>query len=333
MVDVVGAAQVKFQIDQVVDRRQNILRGQHAHRVGNIQVQLAVDLVTAHLAQVVALGIKEARIQQLLTTRNRRRFARSQLAVQLHQRFFFREVAFFFDRPLEIFRVTQPIEDFRRRPTQGLQQHLGRQFAGLVDPHPNHVVFVGLKLQPSAPVGNQAGRIGAATALVDFKLVVNAGATDDLIHDHPFRAVDDEGSPFRHQGQIANKDFLLLDFAGFFVDQPGRHIHLHRIGGIPPLGFINVVFGPLQLVVFADEVQLQLAGIVRDRGEAIKFFDQAFFEKPTEAGPLNFNQVGQQKRRGRGREFVGHASPGGGDAKCKPVGRWNAGSKTAAKQR
>ena len=77
--------------------------------------------------------------------------------------------------------------------------------------------------------------------LIGLGLVVDARATHNLVDDDSLSAVNNKGAAIGHQRQVANEDFLLFNFPGFFVDQPGRHIHLHRVSAIPPLGLIHHV--------------------------------------------------------------------------------------------
>ena len=70
VVDVVeaGTTDIQFQVDQVVEGGEHVLMGEGAHRVGDGEAQLLVDFVAADPTEVVALGIEETGLQQLLTT-------------------------------------------------------------------------------------------------------------------------------------------------------------------------------------------------------------------------------------------------------------------------
>ena len=70
VVDVIeaGAANIQLQVDQVIEGGEHVLMGEGAHRVGDGETQLLVDLVAADPTEVVALGIEETCLQQLLTT-------------------------------------------------------------------------------------------------------------------------------------------------------------------------------------------------------------------------------------------------------------------------
>ena len=170
---------------------------------------------------------------------------------------------------------------------------MGVDLAGLVDPHVQQVVLVGFKLEPGPPVGDQAGIEGLAAVLVLFVLEVDARGTDDLVDDHPLSTIDDEGAALGHKGEFADEHLLLLDLAGLLVDQAAGDIHLGGEGGVATLGLLHIVAGALQAVLATDEVQLQLAGVIGDRGKAFELLDQALLQEPFETRALYLDQVGQ----------------------------------------
>ena len=65
VVDVIegGAAHIELKIDQVINRGEHIFGRERAHRIGDREAQLFVDLVATNPAQVVALGIEETAMQ------------------------------------------------------------------------------------------------------------------------------------------------------------------------------------------------------------------------------------------------------------------------------
>ena len=115
VVDVIegGATHIEFEIDQVINRREHIFRRERAHRIGDGEAQLFIDLVATNPAQVVALGIEETAMQQLLTATHRRRFAWPQFLIKFQKGLVFRTDAFVvgrLNRLLIIFRVPQLVE-------------------------------------------------------------------------------------------------------------------------------------------------------------------------------------------------------------------------------
>ncbi len=142
---------------------------------------------------------------------------------------------------------------------------MGIDLAGFVHPYVQQIVLIGFKFQPGATVGDQAGVEGLTAVLILFILEVNPRRAHDLVDDHPLGTIDDEGAPLGHQRQFADEYLLLLDLAGFLVDQPAGDIHLRGKGGIATLRFFHVVARALQAVLAANEMQLQLAGVIGDR--------------------------------------------------------------------
>ena len=92
VIDVIKACatDIKLEIDEVVESRQDILVGEGANRVGNCEPKLFIDLVTTHTTKVVTLGVKEAGLQQLLATAHRGGFAWTQLFIELKERLILR---------------------------------------------------------------------------------------------------------------------------------------------------------------------------------------------------------------------------------------------------
>ena len=198
---------------------------------------------------------------------------------------------------------------------------MGVDLSGLIHPDVQQIIFICLEFQPGSTVGNDAGVVGASAVLVHFIFEIDARAAHDLIHDHALGTVDDEGAPLGHQGQFPDENLLFLDLTGFLVDQATGHIHLRREGGIATLGFLHVMPRPLESVFTADEMQLELAGVIGDRGETLQLLDQTLIQKPLKAGPLNLHQIGEiggglgdlnraAAHAGTGREDVGTGRTG-----------------------
>ena len=298
MVDVVegGPAHIELQIDQVINRAEHVLRREGAGGIRNGEPQLLVDLVATHATQVVALRIEEAAVQQGLAATDGGGLTRPQFFVELQQGLIFRGNALVvgrLDRLLVVLGMAQLVENVVVRQANGPHQHVGVDLAGLVNANVQQIVLIGFELQPGTPVGDQAGVEGLAAVLVLLVLEVDARRTHDLVDDHALSTVDDEGAALGHQGQFPDEHFLLLDLAGLLVDQTAGDIHLGREGRIATLRLFHIVAGALQPVLATDEVQLQLAGVVGDRGEALQLLDQALLQKPFEARALYLDQIGQ----------------------------------------
>ena len=179
-----------------------------------------------------------------------------------------------------LLRLVEEVEQLFGGVTQGLQQDGGRELAPPVDPDVQDVFGVELKVDPGAPQGDEAGRVDDLAAGVNLGPVVvdeqTRGAVQ-LAHHHPLGAVDDKGAVFRHQGQGAEIDLLLLDvpnglglgFRAHLVDhQAHPDLHGDFKGHAPLLAFVHVVLGVRQAVL--HELQGTGAGEIPDGKDAFK---------------------------------------------------------------
>ena len=109
--------------------------------------------------------------------------------------------------------VRQSAEEFR----DGL-------LSGAVHAHGNDLVGIGFVFQPGPSVGNDRGGEQLVVGLIYGHFVVRSGRTDQLRDHDALCAVVDERALLRHYGEIAHKDFLLLDLTGFLVDEAYLHL-------------------------------------------------------------------------------------------------------------
>ena len=63
---------------------------------------------------------------------------------------------------------------------------------------------------------------------VYFALVVDAGAADDLADDNALGAINNECAAVGHHRDVADVDFLFLDFTDFSVDK--THLNAQLLG-------------------------------------------------------------------------------------------------------
>ena len=90
-----------------------------------------------------------------------------------------------------------------------------RDLALAVDLYGKDVPVGGFELKPGAPAGNELRRSKATAGLgIVVDGVVDARRADELADDDAFGAVDDEGAPLGHDGEVAEEEALFLDFAG-----------------------------------------------------------------------------------------------------------------------
>ena len=86
MVDVVDLALAVAQFVQRLDDGKDVILAQHAHGVGNVQLETHVHLHAADGREVVALGIEEQALEQRFRRLAGRRLAGAHHAVDLDQR-------------------------------------------------------------------------------------------------------------------------------------------------------------------------------------------------------------------------------------------------------
>ena len=253
------------------------------------QGELLIELVAADHGQIIAARIEEEVLDEALAGLDRGRLARTELAVDLQHGLLIGLAGVLLQRDLDAVVVAEEVEDagvglevgvLLGLTADGADQLGDGDLAVLVDADPEHLVGVGLILQPRAAVGDHgAGEQGQVGLEVDLLAVVHARGADDLADDHALGAVDDEGAGLGHEREIAHEDLLLLDLLRLVVVQP--HVDLERsgIGGVARLALLHVVLGGLIHLV-ADEAQLKIARVVGDRGDVGEHLLQSLVEEP-----------------------------------------------------
>ena len=166
------------------------------------------------------------------------------------------------------------------------------QFPVLVDADPEHLVGVGLILQPGTPVGDDGGGEDRQVGLgIDLLAVVDAGGADDLGDHHALGAVDDEGAGLGHQGEVPHEDLLLLDLLRLPVAQAHADLQRGGVRGVPGLALLHAVLGRLVHAV-VDEAQLQGPAVVPDGAHVGEHLPQSGVQEPLVGGLLDLQQVG-----------------------------------------
>ena len=136
MVDVVDLAAAVLDLDQLPHHADHVDRAQHAQRVLGLEAEARVHLDPADRRQVVALGIEEQAVEQVLRGVQIRRLARAQHPVDVEQRVLARRAAVGRERVADV-RPDRDVIDVEHRQLgelglDQLGQQLGRQLgAGL----------------------------------------------------------------------------------------------------------------------------------------------------------------------------------------------------------
>ena len=160
--------------------------------------------------------------------------------------------------------------------THGAHEYVGVDLSRFINTNVEKIVFIGFKFQPCSTVGNHAGVVCTAPVFIHFIFEIDTRTAHDLVHDHAFRAINDERSTFSHQWQFAYEYFLLFDFTRFLINKTTGDIHLGCKRRITTLGLFHIVARTLKSVFTTDEVQLKLAGVVGYWREAFKLLNQTF---------------------------------------------------------
>ena len=106
--------------------------------------------------------------------------------------------------------IERPQNVFIRFHSQRPKENRAQEFALAVDAHVQNILGVVLELHPRSAVGNNFSQEVAA---VVRRLEENSGRTVQLTDDYALRSIDDERPVLRHQRNIAEENFLLLNIA------------------------------------------------------------------------------------------------------------------------
>ncbi|OQC53569.1 MAG: hypothetical protein BWX55_00997 [Deltaproteobacteria bacterium ADurb.Bin022] len=160
------------------------------------------------------------------------------------------------DHCVDVIKIIQ--DEFRRIP-QRFQKDRYRHFSATVNPDIKNIFGIKLQIQPRTSDGDDSRGINQFAAGNNFTFIVikkDARRTVQLINDHPFRSVNDEGTVLRHQRNFTEVNFLFLDIAdllgfGRFTgpfpfdgtlrlknNQPDHDLQRRRIGH----SFLNTFF-------------------------------------------------------------------------------------------
>ncbi len=259
------------------------------------QSQFFVELIASYPCKVVPLGVKEHAVQQGSGAFYCGRFAGTQLFVNFNQAFFIGFCDILVDGCHDFGLFPEKLLDLRVCAyAHRTNQHCYGNFSCPVYAYIEYIVGVCFIFQPCAAVGDYGGRKQFFADLVKIRRIIDTGRAHKLADDNTFRAIDDEGACFRHQGEIAHEDFLFLQFVQLPVVKPRLYLQGSRICRITFLTFLNGVlwFGIQRKI---NEFQNQVAAEIRNWGNVLKNFPQPFFQKPLVTVLLHFDQVGHRQ--------------------------------------
>ena len=205
---------------EVLDRGNDIGHVEHRLAQGQVETELLVELVTAHLGEVVALGVEVVVLEEHASGLGSNLLSRTQLAVNVFEGFFLCEDVVLLEREFDRLESGKLLADVFGGEAEGLEEDGDRLLALAVDAHAHLVALVNLELEPRTAAGNHAGREDVfVRRLVAHALEVHTGATHELRHNNTLGAVDHEGALFGHQGEVAHEDGLGLDLTRVVVHE------------------------------------------------------------------------------------------------------------------
>ena len=297
---VLGDAELRRQVDELPDEREDVLGREHADVVGHVHAEPLVQLVAADLGQVVALGIEEQRPQQVARVVERRRLTRPLLLEDLDQRLLLGRGRVLLERVDDVDRVVEEREDrlVRRRVElepggrvlgrQRAEERRDRELALPVDARVDDALLVDLELEPRAAARHQVRGEDLLRRVLGLHQV-GARAADELRHDDALGAVDDERPPLGHHREVAHEDRLLPDLAGLLVDEADRHRQRPLVGQVLLTALLDRDRRLAELVL--AELDGERAGVILDRRDVVDRLPQAFLEEPVERRLLDVDQV------------------------------------------
>ena len=257
------------QRDEVLDRRDDVVDGEHRVAQRLVQAQLLVDLVATHLRQVVPLRGEVEVVQQRTRGLGGDLLARTELAVDVAERVLLGEDRVLLQGLLDRGEAGELVQDVLAGQPERLQEHGDRLLALAVDAHAHLVALVDLELQPGAAARDDACRDDVLVAgLVGGLVEVDAGRTDELRHHDALGAVDDEGALAGLEREVAHEDRLRLDLTGLVVHELGLDVQRGGVGLAALLALLDRVL--LRLEVRVREAQLHRLAEVLDRGDLLE---------------------------------------------------------------
>ena len=335
-----GDAEVLRERDQLLDQLDDVARRERARVEVLVDAQPAVQLVAAHAREVVALGVEEELVEQVLGRVDRRRLARALLLEQLDQGAVLGlgDLGVGIEGEPDVERVVEQAEDLlvgarpgvrheaalAQRVAHRAQEHRDRQLALAVDADVDAPLLVDLELEPGAPRRHQVGDEDLLLAVLRLHHV-GARRAHELGHDHALGAVDDEGAVVGHPREVAHEDRLLADLAGLAVLEGDLDGQRARVGDVLLAALGDRRHGLVEVDVLEDDGEV--AGVVLDRRNVVDRLAQATLlrvDQPVERTLLDVDQV----RKFGARSRVERTSDGCGQRQRVPKrqllrARWN----------
>ena len=161
----------------------------------------------------------------------------------------------------------------------GLEEPCDGQLAVFIDADIEHIVCIGLILEPCAVIRDDGRSVDAGHAAIGGLVIVHTGGTDDLRDDDTLSSVNDECAACGHEREVAHEDLLLLDLLCLEIAQTNADLQGCGVCCVPCLALFLVVLG-LFVHGIVNEAELELTAVVGDRIGISENFTQAGLQKP-----------------------------------------------------
>ena len=262
--------------------------------------ELLRDLVATDLGEVVPLRVEEEVLQEGAGGVGGRRFARTELAVDVDEGFVDGCRVVLLERVAHrLVGATLFVDDQVEQlfvaltETECLQQHRDRLLALAVDTDVDDVLLVDLELEPCTAARDDLGvdDLALGRGLVRSDAEVDAGRTHQLRHHDALGAVDDERAAVGHHREVTHEDRLLFDLTGLRVHETRGDEERARVRHV---ALTALVFGVLRRVEdVVGQLELELTGEVLDGRDVAQDLGDTVFEEPAERVGLYFDEVGK----------------------------------------
>jgi len=335
MVHVIGTGNAVVDVNHAAGQRHNIVFGDGTNRHGDVLPHALVELIAPDTLQVIALRVKNLGNQIFLRIIQRRRVAGAHATVELDQ-------GFLRDRPAGFGFPARFLTNGRRNPgmvgvvirltkeseqlfIRAVGQNRAMQFifhrchraqedgyrdgTFAVKAQREITGLAGLEFHPGAAVGDHLCGCQAAPAIL-FDTKIHTRRANQLADHHALGSVDDEGSVFRHQRQIAQENLLFDNFTGLTNQQRDIHIERDGKGEVAVQAFLLIVLRLAETILQikarflslgAGEIQAQQAVVALDRGNLVEKGPQSLPLEPLIRLELHFYQSRQRQSTGNPR--------------------------------
>ena len=299
VVDVVGLLGLvaSVQGEQVAKRAHDVLGGENGLGGVDVDAELLVDLVAAHLGEVIALGVEVQAVEQAAGGVDRGRLAGALALVDLDEGVLARLGDVTLERGTDDVGVAEERQDLvvGLGDAEGAQEHRGALTTLAVDGDDELAALVDLELEPGT-TGRDELRAVDLDAVVHLGGEVHAGRADELGDDDTLGAVDDERAAVGHEREVAHEDELLLDLARLLVHEAHVDEQRRLVGDVLGTALGDGVGGVTKLVL--AEGDLHRAGTVLDGRGLGERLGKTIGHEVLERLLLDGDEVGELHRGG-----------------------------------